>query len=107
MSVVYHSSRPSTILHPRRRLRGCRTQHSGAAWTASVRSVRAALVAARAQAPVDRVRSGDELAEWAIDLAGLLDTRDRVLLAMVISILVRFSRARRGNGRQLDLPFTS
>ena len=90
MSMYHPSNLPAT--RPRRRpLVGCATRHSNSAWTTSVRVLRAALIAARAHAPRERVPSSDELAELVIDMAGELTARDRAVLAVMFGDLVRTS----------------
>ena len=104
MSIMYHPSVLPAIRPRRGPLVGCATRHSNSAWTTSVRVLRAALIAARAHAPRERVPSSDELAELVIDMAGELTARDRAVLAVMFGDLVRASRRNRGNDRrQLEL----
>jgi hypothetical protein len=98
-AATYHSIPISTTHRP---LTGLGTKHHSTAWTQSVRSIRAALSAARPHAP-RQVLTGDELAEVLIDVADSLTAQDRALLAVVIGDLTRMSRRDRSDGTQLNL----
>jgi hypothetical protein len=99
--ATYHSALFTTTSRP---LTGLGTKHHCAAWTDGVRTIRAALRAARNHTPPD-VLSGETLAEILIDLADSLCVQDRALLAVVLGDLERMSRRDR-KSKQLDLPFT-
>jgi hypothetical protein len=90
MTMVQYQLSPFATTSPRPQT-GLGTKHYSTAWTASVRTIRAALVAARDHTPPD-VLSGDKLAEILIDLADSLTIQDRALLAVILGDLERMSR---------------
>jgi hypothetical protein len=75
----------------RRRLDGQGTAHAGRQWTAAVRCIRSAVLAARMHAPVRRVTS-DQLAERIIDSLRELDRRELTVMASVLGDLIRAAR---------------
>jgi hypothetical protein len=101
MSVItYHQRAASTTAN--RPLKGLGTKHAGTKWTNAVRSVSAALYAAREHTP-DQVPTGEQIAEILIDLADSLTIQDRALLASVVGDLARWSRRDRKNGKAPSL----
>ena len=73
----------------RRRLAGLGTAHAGPQWTLAVRTIRAAIAAARESAPTRRVPPAERIANAVIDGIDSLTSADRAVLAVVLGALLR------------------
>lgn len=88
MTVLqYQLPLPATT--PQRRLKGLGTLHAGPRWTLSVRSIRAAIAAAREAAPTRRAPSAERIADAVIDNVDSLAASDRAVLGVVVGALLR------------------
>jgi hypothetical protein len=85
MSVDYHSFTTRTT-YPRP---GFGTAHAGPEWSTAVRALRAAISAARVNAPYRVKPTGDAIAEAVINHVDELNARDRVVLAAILGIFFR------------------
>jgi hypothetical protein len=77
---------------PRPRLRGLGTAHrAGPLWSLSVRSLRAAILAAREHAPAGRA-TAVTIADQVIDHIDQLTPRDLEVFAVALGILLKASK---------------
>jgi hypothetical protein len=85
MSLALYST-PSSQATPRPQ-RLFKTRRNGRAWTMAVRAIRAVITIGRECAP-SQAPSAEQLADIVIDNISRLDSRSRMVLAIVLAELV-------------------